>query len=1239
MSTNSSSSSSSSSGQPGNDALSDIAPMLAQTTRNQADAADPMASVWVSANAGTGKTHVLTMRVMRLLLAGTAPERILCLTYTKAAAAEMSKRVFDKLARWVTARDDELNDLLVQLLERTPLEAEMVRARQLFALAIETPGGLKVQTIHAFCERLLQRFPLEAGVPPHFSILDDDTTRTLQRQAIDDVLSRAIRSQGSALAQALKTAIAFAVDDNFDDLLRDCLRQREWLSFMLRRGAVSDDDNGTGNDDFAQAEADYLRLLGVSPTATTHSLQEDCNSALSNEMCKAAAEVLQTGSKNDVKAAARASDVAAAQTPDTRIEALAALLLTGTGEPRKALMTKGLIKTHPEVEDQLRRAQEIFHQAGEDLKSLKLLAATLALLRLGNAVMQRYSAAKARRAALDFDDLLAAASNLLSATHSAQWVLFKLDGGLDHILVDEAQDTSPVQWSVIRALAAEFFAGSGAREQVRTLFAVGDEKQSIYGFQGAAPKMFAQMGAVFADMASEADQTWRRIPLTMSFRTVTPVLDCVDHVFADKTRVPGLSTSSDAIKHLAFRQGQAGMVEIWPSEAHEDADEAQVWSPLSDDAVSAPVTRLADRIAGTIESWLANGELLASQNRLVTAGDIIILLRKRRPFAEPIVKALKARGIPVAGADRLMLSDQIAVLDLMALGEFLVLPEDDLSLATVLKSPLFGLDDDHLLSLAVRAKGSLLWSALLEQAKQDEVFQEAADTLKRWRSQADFLPPYEFYAAVLDRDGGRKKMLARLGAEASDPLDEFLNLALSYDDGAPPSLQGLLDWLRRSDYEIKRDMEHGRNEVRVMTVHGAKGLEAPIVFLPDTCSARSGARPGGLVDLGEAAKPAGIAAPSPLVWQVKGTAKLDVIKNAKQELNDDEAHERHRLLYVAMTRARDRLYVAGFEGKRGRDKGCWYDLIVEGLDGKLSKVTGAAGQDVLRWEVPQRTECEGGGDEITTPEQAVNLPDWALRRAPSEPALQVPLAPSRLAPLETDDDGELSDGGLQTPSGQAGVLEGADGDAQTIKQTASRQGPLEQNILRPSQLVDGNRFLRGTLSHALLEYLPQLPAKRWDEAAAGFVERRAKGLAKRVRGSIVSEVLAVLRAPEFAPLFGPGSQAEVPIVASIAPPSGKGPHLKITGQIDRMVQLGDDVLIVDFKTNRPPPFEPEKVADAYLLQLAAYRLAIGQAFPQSTIRAAILWTDGVRIMEIPAPTLDIHEKRLWTLDRSALQLP
>ncbi len=1178
-----------------------------QTETAQSQAADPTASAWVNANAGAGKTYVLTQRVLRLLLAGTDPERILCLTYTKAAAAEMSTRVFDKLAEWVTEDEKKLSIQLADILRRPAIAGEMALARTLFTRAIETPGGLKVQTIHAFCERLLQRFPLEAGVPPGFKILDDERGREIRARAINATLKDATANSSSALGQALSVVIRYATDSTFDELLAKAIGERAWLT------AASRLELGGSSDDFAGAET-YLRgALGIDAGMTTEVLLRQRASVLTNTALRELRDLLQTGGKTDQNHAALLTAAMQATSDSARGDSLAGyFLVSDDSKARDGLMSVKLARARPDILVDAERAQEKFLTLTRDVQASTLIEASAALYRLAGAVLRRYTAAKQSAGALDFDDLIERTTNLLATSDGTNWVLFKLDGGLDHILVDEAQDTSPSQWLIIAALAREFFSGIGARDVQRTVFAVGDEKQSIYSFQGAAPEMFARMGQAFADLAQGSTQPWRRVPLNLSFRTVQPILDGIDQVFSDATRTPGLTATNATVTHTADRIGQAGLIEIWPVIEPDDADAVDPWDPLSDSSPRAPANQLAEKIAATIDGWLRNGEHLPSQGRAVRAGDVLILVRKRHPFAVPMVAALKARGIAVAGSDRIALTDQIVVQDLLVLGDFLILPEDDLALATILKSPLFGLDDDHLLSLAHGRKGTL-WKALLTAAESNAAFKPAAETLKRWRAKADFLPPFEFYSSILDRDGVRSKMLHRLGPEAADAIDEFLDLALAYDDASPPSLAGFLANLRAAERNIKRDMDAKRDEVRVMTVHGAKGLEAPIVFLPDTCTTSTGdGNATRLLTLRDVEKPDGV--PDPIIWPVKGLSRLAIVQNAKSAKDARDAEERNRLLYVAMTRARDRLYVAGFQGTRRRSTNCWYDVIADALMPRMTKVD--IGDGLLGWRIsePQTADAEKQKTSTSAAIEAAPLPLFARSRAPVERELSVPLAPSRLEAYGPDSDGEP----LPAPAHDPALL---------------------PDQLSPTAASDGVRFLRGTLTHALLEHLPAIANDKRRMAAEAFVRKRGAALSQSSRQSIVSEVMAILSEPTFAPLFSSTSRAEVAISAMIPRPSGSGPALRLSGQIDRLAITDSEVFIIDYKTNRPPPMTVAQVADAYLFQLAAYVLALGEIYPQKTVHAALLWTDGPRLMDVPKVVIDDAIKRLWSLDLASLDAP
>ena len=703
--------------------------ILDQTTQDQSRASDPKNSVFVSANAGTGKTYILVNRVLRLLLSGSAPYRILCLTYTNAAAAEMENRLFGELSKWVTMPEESLQTTLKDLLGKAATPQEQEDARRLFAKAIETPGGMKVQTIHSFCEKLLQRFPLEADVPPHFQVLDEPTASQILSSAIDQVLTTALNKPESSEALALKTVISHATDVQFESLILTALRQKPAIA------------------SFAASKPDVLtkalsEILQLPENQDLNHWQQIMGTAVSTDLVGSLIPILleQGGTTNEALGA-HFNSLQTASSQNETITILKDAFLTGKNEKRKRLITKAITDEHPGLSDRLSYAQDKFHEAFTAYEGLSVAKASQALAQLADKIIQIYERGKTRRAALDYQDLIERTANLLTTRSSTAWVLYKLDQGLDHILVDEAQDTSPDQWQIIAQLAEEFFSGMGANEKHRTLFAVGDEKQSIYGFQGAEPRQFNDMGNRFAQNASAAEKRFQTIPLNLSFRSTSAVLEAVDHIFKEPERYSSLTSGDKPITHYAHRGQEPGLVEIWPTEQTEQQDKTAPFAPLTEGFANNAGERLAQKIAKKIKAWLEQGEFLPSKGRAVEPGDILILVRKRAPFAPLMIRALKAQGIPVAGADRIIITEQLAVMDMMALGQFLSLPEDDLSLASLLKSPIFNLTDEDLFQLSHKRKRSL-WQSLRYFAKREDKYKQIADQLSLWLSRADILPPF-----------------------------------------------------------------------------------------------------------------------------------------------------------------------------------------------------------------------------------------------------------------------------------------------------------------------------------------------------------------------------------------------------------------------------------------------------------------------------------------------------------------
>ena len=1141
--------------------MSDILDTLARASEDQRRATTPGHSAWVEANAGTGKTKVLTDRVTRLLLAGVAPQRILCLTFTKAAAAEMRNRLAGQLGQWAMADEEVLDKAVGKLIARPPEAAERVIARRLFARVLDAPGGINILTIHAFCQALLKRFPLEAGVAPGFDVMDEADASSLLRQAQDEQIEALTKDDAPQELKDALSAVAGRISiAEYAELMTRLLGERAWLLSRI---------------------ADEAGLKRVRRELAKR-LRCDRVPAIDETALRSAARALmEAGGKSDPP---RGQKIATRLDSGEEAEAYRSVFFTESGSLRKTLATKPAIKRLAEIEDIMSAEAERL----ECVRGVALVDLTVALLRLGLDITERYGRAKRRRAVLDYDDLIVATRRLLESAESAAWVLFKLDGGIDHVLVDEAQDTNPDQWEVIRSLTEEFFVGDGAVDRARTVFAVGDTKQSIFGFQRADPRKLAEMRQQFEERSQVAKKEFVPVDLTVSFRSTPAVLDAVDWVFGEAAAASGVAPVG-SVGHEPSRKEDAGRVELWPLIASEksevDTSDVATGGGLSD----LPHQRLARLIAAHAKSLI--GEERRSRkgdkgHEKLHAGHFMVLVRRRNEFVNALVKELKKAQIEVAGVDRLNLGQELAIQDLLAMAQFVLLPQDDLNLACLLKSPLIGLDEDWLFELAYKRPGPL-WQALRARAG-EPAFADAYAKLSAWLRRADYITPFDFFAQALGPEGGRMRLLERLGHEAADPIDELLARALQYQRIEAGSLQGFLRWFEMGGGEIKRDLDQNRRrEVRILTVHASKGLQAPIVYLPDTTrvpqtSDRLMAAAEGDLRL----------------WLPRSADATEAAREWRAEGKQRVLEEQNRLLYVAMTRAEDRLYVGGWVGNRKPDAGCWYERIAAGLEASVEGTNryGRVHAEAKAFDFTTLLSDGGwtgdgyelvneGGIEVPLQEElaldeTVKLETWARRPPPDEPDPPTPLAPSR----------PLAD-----------------------------EAAAEPRAFSPLNADDGRRWQRGRLLHELLRHLPSTaPAGRAD-AARRFLGQPAHGLAAEEVEQWAAEALAVTEAPDHALLFGEGSRAEVPLIGTVKTPRGT---FTVSGQIDRLAVSPGEVLIVDYKTNRPPPGDAGQVALAYRRQLALYRALLAEIYPGRKIRAFLLWTATPKLMEIDGETLD-----------------
>ena len=1077
---------------------------------------DPTASVFVSANAGAGKTSLLTNRVLALLLHGVSPSRVLCLTYTHAAASEMANRILEKLGRWVMEGDGDLQAQLAQLTGKPAGSQQLIFARSLFARVLEAPQGLRIQTIHSFCQSLLRQFPLEAAISPHFSLMDARSEQELLNEARLRLFARA--QERDPVLQRSLNALAHALSESgFHELLAEIIKNKRRIRSLF-----------AGIDGPRKAEAALWKLLNIPHGSTITSLAESAFIHDDEKRIRLEAICAQ------LLSSAAASDRKTGQGLDAMLRGgglrdYSRIYLTAEGEKLKKLFTQKTLTDPATIALLLDEQEHAFAFAGR-CNALETAQRSTHILIVSQALLALYDAMKNHKALMDYDDLILTARSLLQKPGIAPWVLYKLDGGIDHVLVDEAQDTAPEQWDIIEALTQEFFAGDGAKEQDRALFIVGDEKQSIYSFQGADPLALSRKEKLFSRRIDDAGKRLHKIQLLHSFRSTPEILSAVDAIFAHAPARSGLMFGDAALEHIPTRTPR-GCVELWPLTASLEENGESILSSK---------TRLARQIADTLRQWIDAGNC--------AAGDIMILVRKRTVLVDCLVRALKRKNIPVAGHDRMALGENLAVQDLIALGECLLLPEDDLTLAALLKSPLFGIGESALFALTYNRGDRSLWERLREQGG------EHFETLSDLRARADFTPPYELFSYLLETCGGRKRITGRMGDEYNEAIDEFLGQALLYERSHTPSLQGFLHWLTAGDGEIKRDMEQARDCVRIMTVHGAKGLQAPVVILPDTVDV-----PKSLDTLlwyeGESG-----AIP---LWPASAKRDDDASASSREDKKGAMLAEYRRLLYVALTRAENRLYICGAASKNALSEHSWYHLAATGL-------------------APLATPFDTGT------QQGYRLGEAPLPNPPPHRAGEGTASPS---PAQRGRAGVGGFGFLHTPPPPE--------PTPSHPLVPSRQTQDEPAASSPK---DASVFLRGKLIHHLLQYLPQAAPPQRERIIHNLAAQYRHGVSPAIVEACVTEALRVIDHPEYGFLFSGDALSEVPVAGSVLL---KGESVAVAGQIDRL-HIGErEIWIVDYKSNRLPP---ATVPGAYIRQMALYRLLLQRIYPEKTVKCALLWT-------------------------------
>ena len=1115
-------------------------------------ASDPRELVWLSASAGTGKTQVLTGRVLRLLLSNVKPETILCLTFTKAGAAEMADRIHAKLASWVRMKSADLANELMALGESIRPE-KVDFARTLFAKVLDAPGGgLRIQTIHAFAQTLLAGFPAEAGLSPGFRPLEGREQAALARRTLADLLITAETGGDLGLIDDVQALSLRLGEEKAEAYLQRCARGHEAMEALGPREGI-----------WARVRSALDVPLGDIEEAISKACADDAFDIAGLRAIAAAnaAWATKTGLADADKVAAFL-----VASPDNRAGLLDGLLsigFTAKGEPRA--YSEKLKAAEPDYAGLCARMAECCSRL-LGLRTRAALADLIAAgLRAGQAYALAYAEAKRSGGLVDFDDLIRLAVRLLQSDGMGDWVRYKLDQATDHILVDEAQDTNGRQWAIVAALAEEFFAGEGAKgSKHRTIFTVGDFKQAIFGFQGTDPAAFEAAQFYFQNKAAQIGREVMDLSLDRSFRSAPTVLAVVDQVIetlgADAFGVPHVS------RHDSAKISLEGRVTLWHPvmQASEDISDDGGEEGWIDDATRAFATKLARQI----RRWIDERLWVAGKQRPVRPEDILVLVRKRGYLASLIVARLHAEGVPVAGVDRLRLNAPLAVRDLLAAMRFAAQPEDDLTLASLLVSPLFGWSQDRLYTVAFGRRTSL-WRAVRDHVETGETREQLLDLLAR----ADFTTPQGFLEHLLSGPlQGRAKLLARLGEEARDPIEELVNAAIGFSREATPSLQRFLDWFDRGDVEITRDPSAPLGAVRVMTVHGSKGLQAPIVILADATADPAASRAG------------------TLDWALhEDAAKVPVFRPRKAELGGSledalndierrETQEHWRLLYVALTRAEERLVIGGALGPRARGtppEGSWYQAVEQAM-----ATLGVEPEDDLLWggarhyhgTVSARASAVA---RLRTPVPLLAEPTWLRRPAPIEARPPRPLAPSAI--------------GLDLVADPP-------------------PGPAMMEAAR-----------RGRLLHALFERLPAVAVDRRQAAGERWLTQSAGVSDADVAKALVAQACAIIGDPAHAELFSEDALAEAPIAAVVG-------EEVVAGTVDRLLVLPDRVRVVDFKTGRRVPNDLGSLPEHHIFQMAAYVAALETVFPDRPVEAALLYTSGPRLFPLPAELIARHKQ-------------
>ena len=841
----------------------------------------PEFSAFVSASAGTGKTKILIDRLLNLLLANNKPGKILCLAFTKAAAAEILSRINQKLAEFATCTKEHLETELYSLGFKELSEEIKYKARILFIELLDEAEPLNIQTIHSFCQQLLLKFPFESELGLNFSLLNENKTSLLITEAKDIFLNNI------SLYEKAEEAVSYLSwhikEYSFNELLEEIIANRESLdNFFSLHLSLEKAINSIYPEriDEEQVIKEFIDNISIN--------HEDL-------------EKLYIGGKTDISIAEKITKFISLS-EKSKIMLLNDYLgcfLTLTGDPTKSVLGKKIITTYPEVANIFENEQARAYKFNKFIKNTKALNLTNYFIIISYHIRKIYEQLKKQANAVDYDDLINLTLRLINNSEHAQWINYRLNGGIEHILIDEAQDNSSKQWEIINKISENFFDNE---ENQKSIFIVGDSKQSIFSFQGAKPELFNQMNKSLSDKVV-------RVQLNTSYRSGKTILELVDKIFNQDHLLHLVTDIEPIIEHRAHKSSNA-KVELWPLIIEDEKEEIKEWVLPSDFKKNKYITaseKLANNIAERIRQDLDN-------KVISTAGDVLVLTRRRGTFINHLISALRKLNIPSSGIDRLKLLEHPIILDIISLTNFLLCSNDDLNLAITLKSPIFSITEDELLKLCYNRESSL-WNELKKSSSHIKIV-ELIENLQKLSKNKH---PFEFYFYIFESLSFRQYFKGKNYLETDDIIDSFLDLVKEYQNDNIPSLQLCLNFINNTKTEIKRDLSQTKDQVRIMTIHNSKGLQAKTIFLTDTTSLPS--NKDSIIWLNK----------HQLLWPGKEKYYPDIAKTAKKEKQQQEYSEYIRLLYVALTRAEDNIIICGTAKNQNISNECWYKIIEKAI--------------------------------------------------------------------------------------------------------------------------------------------------------------------------------------------------------------------------------------------------------------------------------------------------------------------